>query len=77
MMTKVPELRLNNSPERVLVAIFDGDQTIFDSFWAVFSSCVDKGSESSGIQVLRLESCLVEKVADALEGLDYSESAYN
>ena len=55
MITKLPELRLHNSPERVFVAIFDGDQTIFDSFWAVFSSCVDKGSKSSGIQMLRLE----------------------
>ena len=77
MMTEVPELGLHNTLERVFVAIFDGDQTIFDSFWAVFSSCVDKGSKSSGIQMLRLESCLIEKVADALEGLDYSKSAYN
>ena len=37
---------------------------------------MDKGSESSEIKVLRLESCLVEKAADTLEGLDYSDTAY-
>ena len=56
---------------------FDGDETKFDPFWAEISSCVDKGSESSGIKMLRLESCLVGKVAHPLEGLDCSEAACN
>ena len=44
---------------------FDGEKTKFGPFWAEFSSCVDKGSESSRIKMLRLESRLVGKVAHA------------
>lgn len=62
--------------ERITVPKFNGDKTKFERFWTAFSNCVDKGSESSEIKMLRLESCLVGKAADTLEGLDYSETAY-
>ena len=62
--------------ERITVPKFNGNKTKFKRFWTAFSNCVDKGCESSEIKMLRLESCLVGKVADTLEGLDYFETAY-
>ena len=61
--------------ERITVPKFNGDKTKFERFWTAFSNCVDKGCESSEIKMLRLESCLLGKAADTLEGLDYSETA--
>ena len=62
--------------ERISLPKFSGDKTKFERFWTAFSNCVDKGYESSEIKMLRLESCLVGKAADTLEGLDYSQIAY-
>ena len=59
--------------ECITVPKFNGDKTKFERFWTAFSN---KDYESSDIKVLRLKSCLVGKAADTLEGLDYSETAY-
>ena len=84
--SKSPERKMEagtrSNLERITVPKFNGDKTKFERFWTAFSNCVDKGCESSEIKMLRLdivnglESCLVGKAADLLEGLDYSETAY-
>ena len=78
--SKSPERKMEagarSNLERITVPKFNGDKTKFERFWTAFSNCVDKGCESSEIKMLRLESCLVGKAADTLEGLNYSETAY-
>ena len=78
--SKSPERKIEagtcSNWERITVPKFNGDKTKFERFWTAFSNCVDKGGKSSEIKMLRLESCLVGKAADTLEGLDYSETAY-
>jgi len=70
------EARTRSNLERITVPQFNGDKTKFECFWTAFSNFVDKGCESSEIKMLRLESCLMGKAADTLEGFDYSETAY-
>ena len=78
--SKSPERKIEagtrSNLERITVPKFNGDKTKFERFWTAFSNCVDKGCESSKIKMLRLESCLLGKAADTLEGLDCSETAY-
>ena len=80
LYSKSPEQKMEvgtrSNLERITVPKFNEDKTKFERFWTAFSNCVDKGCESSKIKMLRLESCLVGKTADTLEGLDYSETAY-
>jgi len=48
----------------------------YQSWWAVFSSCVDETNLSAQFKMLRPESCLEIEVAETVKELDYSDHAY-
>ena len=48
----------------------------YSSWWAAFSSCVDKTSLSPQFKMLQLESCLEGKAAETVRRLGYSSEAY-
>ena len=53
-----------------------GRQEEYQSWWAVFSSCVNETNLSAQFKMLRLESCLNGEAAETMKGLGYSDHAY-
>ena len=66
----------NTQLERIRIPKFSGKKKEYQSWWAVFFSCVDETNLSAQFKMLRLESCLVGEAAETVKGLGYSDHAY-
>ena len=62
--------------ERIKIPVFSGNKLEFESWYAAFSTCVDKTTLEPQFKMLRLESCLAGEALETVKGLGYSSAAY-
>ena len=66
----------NKELKPIRISKFSGDKKEYQSWCALFSSCVDETNLSPQFKMLRLESCVLGEAAEMVTGLGYSDHAY-